>query len=58
MFFQAHIYYLQVAKQSSAMIMDLTDDQGVFMIVQTCTYHFKAVKQARVTTLDMWITSS
>jgi hypothetical protein len=47
------IYYLGVVKQSSAMIMDLTDDQGVFMIVRAPTYHFKAAKQVHGMIMDM-----
>jgi hypothetical protein len=46
MVFQTYICYLDAVKQSSVAIVDLTNDQDVSMIVRTCAYHFKAVKQS------------
>jgi UDP-2,3-diacylglucosamine pyrophosphatase LpxH len=35
-------YYLETMKQSRAAIADLTNDQGVCMVVQTHICHFEA----------------
>jgi hypothetical protein len=34
-------------------IVDPTNDQGVSMIVRTCIYHFKVVKQSSAVTVDL-----
>jgi ribosomal protein S2 len=55
--FRTCIYYLEIRKQSSAVIADLTNDQAVSMTIRTRMYQFKVVKQASATTVDLWIIS-
>jgi hypothetical protein len=57
MVFQTCTYYLETVKQSRAAISDLTNDQGVSMVVLTHICHFEAMKQASAMTVDLWITS-
>jgi ribosomal protein S2 len=57
MVFRRCVYYLETVKQSRAAITNLTNDQGVCMVVQTHICHFEAVKQASAVTVDLWITS-
>jgi ribosomal protein S2 len=56
-FGRVYIIVGKIVKQSRAAIADLTNDQGVSMVVRTHICHFKAVKQASAATVDLWITS-
>jgi hypothetical protein len=44
MVFQMCTYYLEIVKQSRVAIADLTNDQGVCMVIQTHICHFEVVK--------------
>jgi hypothetical protein len=57
MVFRTFTYYLETVKQSRAAIVDMINDQGVSMVVQTHICHFKVVKQASAATVNLWITS-
>jgi acyl-CoA thioesterase FadM len=39
------------------MIADLTNEQGLSMIIRTHICYFEAVNQANAVTVDLWITS-
>jgi hypothetical protein len=57
MIIRTRIYHFKVVKQSSAVTVDLTNDQCVSMIIRTRTYYFEAVKQTSAAIVDLWITS-
>jgi hypothetical protein len=57
MVFRTCTYYLEIVKQSRAVIVDLTNDQGVSIVIWTHICHFEAVKHANAVTVNLWITS-